>query len=291
MYRQKIREYYDHLSPSYCKVADFILGHYYEVAFMTAAQLAAAVDVDTTTVVRFAQRLGYHGYPDLLEDVRAQVKEEIYGVYQPKPLPHNDPAGVFADQVERDRANLHHILIQNAPSRLQGVLNRIARAERIFFVAEGYVGPVAEMIAAQLRHQGIQAEAVSEDPVKRAATLANVTPRDVVIGISAAEHGENVARALVFARNQGCPIVGVVGSLEGPVSRAVDDLIYAPSETTSPLTSMVSLTAALTALAQTIAVRDTTNAHRRRRAFSDAYHFLTHQEEEQPAKKVVAHRN
>ncbi|RME65472.1 MAG: MurR/RpiR family transcriptional regulator [Caldilineae bacterium] len=290
MYRQKIREYYDHLSPSYRKVADFILGHYYEVAFMTAAQLAAAVDVDTTTVVRFAQRLGYHGYPDLLEDVRAQVREEVYGVHRPEPLPLSDPAAVFAGQVERDRANLHHILVQNPPSHLQAALTRLARAERIFFVAEGYVGPVTEMIAAQLRHQDIRAEAVSEDPVKRAATLANVTPQDVVVGVSAAEHGENVARALAFARRQGCPIIGVVGALEGPVSRASDVAIYAPSESAGPLSSMVSLTAALTALAQTIVVRDVSNANRRRRAFSDAYHFLTHPGSEQPA-RVVAHRN
>ena len=86
MYREKIREYYDHLSRSYRKVADYIMSNYYEVSFMTAAQLAYAVGVDTTTVVRFSQRVGYNGYPELLNDIRDQVKAEIYAAYTPKEL-------------------------------------------------------------------------------------------------------------------------------------------------------------------------------------------------------------
>src|SRR5512133_4151337 len=77
MFREQIRKHYDHLSRSYRRVADFILSDYRTAAFMTAAALADAVDVDTTTVVRFAQRLGYPGYPELIEDIQQQVKLEL----------------------------------------------------------------------------------------------------------------------------------------------------------------------------------------------------------------------
>ena len=70
MFREQIRKHYDHLSRSYRRVADFILSDYRTAAFMTAAALADAVDVDTTTVVRFAQRLGYPGFPELIEDIQ-----------------------------------------------------------------------------------------------------------------------------------------------------------------------------------------------------------------------------
>ena len=77
MFRENIRKHYDHLSRSYRRVADFILSDYRTAAFMTAAELASAVDVDTTTVVRFAQRLGYPGYPELITDIQEQVKLEL----------------------------------------------------------------------------------------------------------------------------------------------------------------------------------------------------------------------
>src|SRR3972149_3313329 len=110
MYREKIREYYDHLSRSYRKVADYIMSNYYEVSFMTAAQLAYAVGVDTTTVVRFSQRLGYNGYPELLQDIREQVKTEIYAAYDPQTLPPDDPAGLFKDRVTQEQQNLQQML-------------------------------------------------------------------------------------------------------------------------------------------------------------------------------------
>lgn len=274
MYRQKIREYYEHLSPSYRKVADYVMSHYYEVAFMTAAQLADTVDVDTTTVVRFSQRLGYNGYPELLQDIRQQVKNELYSVYEPQSLQQDAPAAIFKQQVDQDTDNLRQILIQNPPEHLQEIAVLCSNVERIYFVAEGYANTVTEMVAAQLRHQDIQAEAVAEDPVRRAATLASLDSRDLVVGISATEYGENVARALDFAQMQGCRTLGIVGSLESPVNRIVDKIIYAPSEVAGPLPSVVPLTAALTALAQTLVARDY-QGQNRRRAVNDAYHFLT----------------
>jgi DNA-binding MurR/RpiR family transcriptional regulator len=249
------------------------MSHYYEVAFMTAAQLADAVEVDTTTVVRFSQRLGYNGYPELLQDIRQQVKDELYAVYEPRPLAPGDPASIFKAQVEQDSNNLRQILIQNPPEHLQAIAKLCRDAERIYLVAEGYANTVAEMIAAQLRHQDLRAEAVAEDPVRRAATLANLDTRDLVIGISASEYGESVARALSFAQLQQCRTVGVVGSLDSPINRVVDKVLYAPSESAGPLSSVVSLTAALTALAQTLMNRDN-RAQVRRGAVSDAYHFF-----------------
>ena len=129
MYREKIREYYDHLSRSYRKVADYIMSNYYEVSFMTAAQLAYAVGVDTTTVVRFSQRLGYNGYPELLNDIREQVKSEIYAAYEPKELLADDPAGAFKDRAEQEQHNLKQMLIHNPPDHVRKVAELLWRGQ------------------------------------------------------------------------------------------------------------------------------------------------------------------
>jgi len=128
MYREKIREYYDHLSRSYRKVADYIMSNYYEVSFMTAAQLAYAVGVDTTTVVRFSQRLGYNGYPELLQDIREQVKAEIYAAYEPQALTPDDPAGVFKDRTIQEQENLQQVLVHNPPEHIEATLDKLRRA-------------------------------------------------------------------------------------------------------------------------------------------------------------------
>lgn len=275
MYREKIREYYDHLSRSYRKVADYIMSNYYEVSFMTAAQLAYAVGVDTTTVVRFSQRLGYNGYPELLNDIREQVKSEIYAAYEPKELLADDPAGAFKDRAEQEQHNLKQMLIHNPPDHVRQVAEMFAAAKHVLLVAEGYAGVVAAMTAEQLRHRGISAEATSNDPVLMAGTLISLTPGTLVIGISATEYGHDVAKALAFARSKGCATLGVVGSLASPVNRMSDQVVYAPTDVAGPLPSIVALTAGLSALVQIAAKESTASVEKHREDFQRAFTFLT----------------
>lgn len=279
MYRAKIREHYDRLSRSYRRVADHIMSHYYEVSFMTAAQLAYAVGVDTTTVVRFSQRLGYNGYPDLLSDIRAQVKDEIYTAYRPKELSLDDPAAIFHQRVEQEKHNLNQMLVHNPPDHIRSIAGMLDQAERILLVADGYADSVAAMVAQQLRHRGIVAEPVDPDRIKRAATLTTVAQGDsvaetLVIGISATEYGDEVARVLQFARGQGCLTLGVVGSLASPVNRMSDLVLFAPTDAVGPLPSIVSLIAALSALVQIASKDDATSTESYLAEFTEVYRFL-----------------
>lgn len=278
MYREKIREYYDHLSRSYRKVADYIMSNYYEVSFMTAAQLAYAVGVDTTTVVRFSQRLGYNGYPELLNDIREQVKAEIYAAYEPKELSGEDPAGAFKDRAEQEQHNLKQMLIHNPPDHVRRVAEMFAAAQHVVLVAEGYAGAVATMTAEQLRHRGISAEATANDPVRMAGTLLSLVPTTLVVGISATEYGNNVAKALAYARSKGCATLGVVGSLASPVNRMSDQVMFAPTDVAGPLPSVVALSAALSTLVQIAAKDNTASVDKHQEEFTRAYEFLAMQE-------------
>jgi DNA-binding MurR/RpiR family transcriptional regulator len=270
MYREKIREYYDHLSRSYRKVADYIMSNYYEVSFMTAAQLAYAVGVDTTTVVRFSQRLGYNGYPELLNDIREQVKSEIYAAYEPKELSPEDPAGAFKDRAEQEQHNLKQMLIHNPPDHVRRVAEMFAAATHVVLVAEGYAGTVATMIAEQLRHRGISAEAVANDVVRMAGTLIGLVPTTLVVGISATQYGASVAKALEYARSK-----GVVGSLASPVNRMSDQVMYAPTDVSGPLPSIIALAATLSALVQVAARDSDESVDRRLEEFQRTYDFLS----------------
>ncbi|HAJ38263.1 MAG TPA: hypothetical protein DCL15_21540 [Chloroflexi bacterium] len=278
MYREKIREYYDHLSRSYRKVADYIMSNYYDVAFMTAAQLAYAVGVDTTTVVRFSQRLGYNGYPDLLQDVREQVKSEIYAAYEPKPLAPDNPAGIFKDRIEQERQNLQQMLVQNPPDHLNAVARLLESVERIVVVGEGYAETAAEMIAQQFRHRGVRADYLPNDAVKKAATLMTLDSHVLVIGVSATAYGRDVARAMEFARARGAKTLGIIGSLASPVNRMSDLVIYAPTEAIGPLPSIVALVAALSVLVTIAAKESEESVDRHLDAFEAAYQFLTQED-------------
>lgn len=283
MYRERIRDHYDRLSRSYRRVADYIMSNYYEVSFMTAAQLAYAVGVDTTTVVRFSQRLGYNGYPELLADIRAQVRDEIYTAYDPSELTPNDPAATFLERAEQEKHNLSQMLVHNPPGHVRDVADMLEAAERVLLVAEGYADAVTATIAQQLRHRGIVAEAIDQDRVKRAATLTTLNDRTLVIGVSATKYGDDVARVLQLARDRGCATLGVVGSLASPVNRMSDMVVYAPTDVIGPLPSIVCLAAALSALVQIASQDNADSAQGFVDEFEGIYRYLAEPQENLPA--------
>jgi DNA-binding MurR/RpiR family transcriptional regulator len=251
------------------------MSNYYEVSFMTAAQLAYAVGVDTTTVVRFSQRLGYNGYPELLQDIREQVKAEIYAAYEPQALTPDDPAGVFKDRTIQEQHNLQQMLVHNPPEHIEAIAAMLARARRIVLVGEGYAETVAEMVAEQFRHRGLDAEYLPNDPVKKAATLIMVDNTTLVIGVSATEYGREVARAMEYARLRGAATLGIIGSLASPVNRMSDRVVYAPTDVAGPLPSIVALVTALTGLVQVAAKDSPATVERQIETFESAFQFLT----------------
>jgi len=247
-YRDKIRIAYDMLSRSYRRVADYILTNYYEVSFMTAAQLAATVEVDTTTVVRFSQRLGYNGYPELLHEIREQVKAEIYSAYAAAAEGSGISGDPFREVVQRAQHHLGQLLVHNPPEHLNRLVSLLNGVQKFLLIGEGYTASLAEMAAGQLRHAGFSAWSSAGDPALLAAALATLEQGMLVIGVSGTSYNREVARAMQFARSRGCATLGVVGSLSSPVNRMSDLVIYAPAEAEGALPSLVALTAALSGL-------------------------------------------
>lgn len=281
MYREKIRDHYDHLSRSYRRVADYVLSNYYDVSFMTAAQLAELVDVDTTTVVRFSQRIGYNGYPELLGEIREQVRSEIYSAYKPKAIGQDHQTTVFKARAEQERQNLSQMLIHNPQEHISKIVGMLAKAGHIVILAEGYAESIAEMTAQQLRHSGFSAESVPSDPILRAGTLIRIDSTTLVIGVSATEYGREVAKAMAYARSRGCATLGIVGSMDSSINRMSDQVIYAPTSLAGPLSSVVAITAALAGLLAAASVERESLANQQEN-FDAAYQFLVSTEGDVP---------
>lgn len=77
MILETIRRVYPELTRSQQLLSDFVAHSYREAAFMTASDLAQRLNLNEATVIRFAQRLGYSGYPELVTALRELVQQEL----------------------------------------------------------------------------------------------------------------------------------------------------------------------------------------------------------------------
>src|SRR5213079_2562571 len=69
-----IQARFDEFSRSQKDVAQYIVDHLDEVAFQTAEELARRANTSSSTVVRFAQALGFEGFPELQASAREEYR-------------------------------------------------------------------------------------------------------------------------------------------------------------------------------------------------------------------------
>ncbi|MCL6431979.1 MAG: MurR/RpiR family transcriptional regulator [Anaerolineae bacterium] len=200
MILEKIRQAYPHLTKSQRRLADFIVSSYQEAAFLSAARLARRLDLNEATVIRFAQRLGYAGYPELVQDVRALVLDELRtpGGVVGEPAPEPAFLTSLGWQVQALRRAVSHV----TPEVADQVASALRGARRIFVVGEGLACHLASVLASGLAGQGLDAWAAPVGAEGLASVLARLGPGDLLIGICVEEAPE-VARAAAFARQRG----------------------------------------------------------------------------------------
>lgn len=72
-----IQSNFNRLSKGQKLIAEFIMNSYDRAAFMTAAALGETVGVSESTVVRFANTLGYDGYRELQKELQELIKNKL----------------------------------------------------------------------------------------------------------------------------------------------------------------------------------------------------------------------
>ncbi|MFR3499472.1 MAG: MurR/RpiR family transcriptional regulator, partial [Paraclostridium bifermentans] len=72
-----IQKQYPRLSKGQKLIAQYLISSYDKVAFMTASKLGEEVGVSESTVVRFANALGFSGYPKLQDALQELIKNKL----------------------------------------------------------------------------------------------------------------------------------------------------------------------------------------------------------------------
>jgi DNA-binding MurR/RpiR family transcriptional regulator len=254
VYQQRVRDIYKQLSPGYRRIADYLLDNYRDAAFMTAAEVGRAAQVDTTSVVRFAQRLGYPGYPELIAEVQQEVKRDLQHIYEPAG-DMKRPASVFQRAIIEDRHNLEQVLAHNDSAEIEAVVKLLLAAPRILLVGDSAASFLAEMFALRLAALGLNAWALNGDMMSRMAMSVHMGPQDVILGISPTAISTGVAVVLKVARQEGQQTIAIVGSPVYRAAQVAEHMLYAPSRTAGLFYSPSSVTAVLHALIQAVSAQ------------------------------------
>ncbi len=251
-----MRKHYQDLSPSQKKLADYIMENSREAVFLNVQTLAETLDVDPATVTRFAQRLGYSGYRQLLAELREMIQVEL-GLPLERVEVSREVQAIVAHILDKELHNLKEALSPTQMEAFEAVIHSLEGAKRIFVLAHGRDAGFAQVFVHVLTAAlGTPAHFVPSDVLHGMFGLHDLGPGDVVVGLCLGSAGGDTGAFLDLAKSQGAKSIALVPSPASSLAQKADLALFCPTDSLTRASSFVALAAVLWALFQALALRN-----------------------------------
>ena len=130
----KIQSHLDSLSKGHRQIARYILSNYDRAAFMTAARLGNEVGISESTVVRFANALGYEGYPELQRALPQEVRAKLTYNQRMQLASHWDESDILASVFKSDLSNIRYTLDNLDMQAFRQAVRLLIQGESVYLV-------------------------------------------------------------------------------------------------------------------------------------------------------------
>ncbi len=227
-YEDRIRQQRSGMSKSFAKLADFLLDSYIEAAFMTASELAHRLDLDAATVVRFAQTLGYKGFPDMQREIRQRVLSDLLVRPEQAKEPESVP-GVVSSAMQELSLALEQTRISLDTEALANLVEQIGAARRIIVLAENPAQAAAYNLVHFLEQGGFPIYIARSGVADLSRTVHTATLQDLLIALEVSGQSPYISGALEAARKKGLPTAAILGAASLNSARAADVVLAARS--------------------------------------------------------------
>jgi DNA-binding MurR/RpiR family transcriptional regulator len=232
------------------------LGHYLQndssaLLVSNVRDLAQAVGVSKSTVVRFAKSMGYKGFPEFKREIQKEMRGKLRAAARMEETfaELGDDENIFAKLIKRDIQLLQETLQAASFPDFHKAVEIIWRAQKVFII-----GLNASMALAYLLH--FRLVRVKKDArwifltggTSLLEQLAFMNPSDVLIAIDFLQVPREVQAALQHAKKMGAPILGITDFPSSAIAKAADVCLYAKRglhTTVNSLTPAFSLVNAL----------------------------------------------
>lgn len=238
-------------------IAEYILKHYDKAAFMTAAKLGISVGVSESTVVRFANELGFSGYPKLQKALQELIKNKLTTVQRielSNDFVSEESAlkGVLKSDMENIRATLEKINHKT----FEDVVNGIFAAKKIYIIGLRSSTALSEFLGFYLNLILDNVKIVEYGISDIFEQMINVHEDDLVIGIGFPRYAARTIEALAFAQSRGSKVVAITDSLLSPLAARADYTLIAQSNMASFVDSLVAPLSVINALIIAVGLRE-----------------------------------
>lgn len=239
------------------QIATYILERYDRAAYMTASKLGAEVNVSESTVVRFADELGFSGYPELQRALQELAKTHLTAAQRMEVADNLlGKDNILEKVLLGDAEKIRHTLEDLDRDAFYAAVEKIASARNIYILGSrssaslaGFLNFNFQMMFDNVRN--VEVTSGSE----MFEHILNIGREDVLIAISFPRYSKRTVRAVQFAHDAGADVVSITDSAKSPIAAGCDQLLIARSDMASFVDSLVAPLSIINAMVAAVSMR------------------------------------
>ena len=252
-----IQTQYTRLSKGQKLIAQYILNNYDKVAFMTACKLGETVGVSESTVVRFANALGYSGYPKLQAALQELIKNKLTTVQRVEMVnDYSDENTILNKILKGDIDNIRETLEEIDGEAFQEAVSRLLKARKIYILGMRTSFVVAQYLGFYLGIILDNVHTVRMDMGDAFEQIVRIGEDDVVIAFSFPRYSKKSFQLVKYAKEKGAHVISITDSLFAPIASESDNTLIVKSNMASFVDSLVPAMSVANALAVAVGMKE-----------------------------------
>ena len=223
--RATILERRESLPKRIAQVAAYALDNPDDIAFGTAASIATSAGVQPSTLIRFAQQLGFDGFTSMQTVFRERLRGRTTS-YDERLSALRADAGtgaghraVFDGFVAAATTSLTDIARSIDAAHLEQAIDLLADAGTVYILAKRRSYPVASYLAYALGKLKVRSQLIESAGGLNAEMIGFATPKDAAIAISFSPYAPATVEEARSMAALGVPVVAITDSAFSPLAQ------------------------------------------------------------------------
>jgi DNA-binding MurR/RpiR family transcriptional regulator len=252
-----IQKNFNTLSASQKKISHYLLNNYEKAAFLTAAKLGKEVGVSESTIVRFANVLGYNGYPELQRTLQNLVKMHLTTVNQLKKSINNTYKGknVLYQVLQSDLDNLRKTVDEISPQSFDRLIEYIHKAEVVYIVGLRTAASMALFFNQALSLFMRNTKSITYGMEDLFEQIAGINEKDLLIAISFPRYTLRTVEIVEIANKKGAKTATITDSVVSPIAQKSDVALIAKSDLNSFINSYTAPLSIINAIVTAVSIK------------------------------------
>lgn len=241
-------------------IAQYIMNNYDKAAFMTAAKLGEMVGVSESTVVRFANTVGYDGYPHLQKQLQEMIRTKLTTVQRIEMTSgYSNKDNVLKSILKSDMENIRMTMEEIDNSAFDRSVQAIIEAKSVYIIGLRSSSTLAEFLGFYLNFLRDNVHVVTYTIGDIFEQLFRIDKDDLVIGMVFPRYSSRTLKAFEYVRSKGANTIAITDSILSPICANADYTLIAKSNMESFVDSIVAPMSVLNALLVAVGIKEKQN--------------------------------